>query len=175
MASINGSQVTDYLRTLQDSGKIQTERIGNGSWYWSFPSEEKKHQENTLARLRDEKAKLDVSLQGLNVRVKEAARLRDEQDGRGELTTLHDRLEEEIKILKIELETYKDVDPRELDRKKEEIKAQKQRAERWTDNIQLLEGWISKALGGDREGLENLRRECYGGEYVEGEGGLTDL
>jgi hypothetical protein len=39
-----------------------------------------------------------------------------------------------------------------------------------TDNLYILEGYLLKLIGGDRDTLEAIRREFYGNLYVEGEG-----
>lgn len=163
-------QVKDYLQALQDDGKIRVEKIGSGNWYWSFLSEEKKSRENTLDKLREEKTMLDLSVEGLSEKVKEAAKDKPAEGDTTAVINLHDILEQEVKTLRLELESYKDADPEELQRKKEETTAQQRRAERWTDNIGIIEGWFGKLLGGDKEQMERIRQECYGSEYLEGEG-----
>ena len=40
----------------------------------------------------------------------------------------------------------------------------------WTDNIYMLEAYLGKLAGGDREIMAAVQQECYGEEYVEGEG-----
>lgn len=83
-------------------------------------------------------------------------------------------LEKEVAGLRKELETYKDADPGEVARKRKEVEGFRSGAERWTDNLMLVEGYLGRLLGGDREGMEALRRSVYGDEYVEGEG-LAEL
>lgn len=83
-------------------------------------------------------------------------------------------LREELEELRRELMGYRDGDPVEVVKKKREVEVCKERAERWTDNIEVLEGWLKGVLGGDRERTEGIRKMFYGDEYVEGEG-LRDL
>lgn len=83
-------------------------------------------------------------------------------------------LREELEGLRKELMGYRDGDPVEVMKKKREVEVCKERAERWTDNIGVLEGWLKGVLGGDRERMEGIREMFYGDEYVEGEG-LRDL
>ena len=164
-------QVKEYLQALSDEGKIRVEKIGCGNWYWSFLSEEKKTRDNVLEQLREEKDKIDAAMQELREKVTEANGLREEgEEGRAELVTVQADLVQEVILLKEELDQYRDGDPGELDRKREEIRAFRAKAEQWTDNLGILEGWLAKALGGDRERMEGIRRTYYGDEYVEGEG-----
>ena len=164
-------QVKDYLQALSDEGQIHLEKIGSGNWYWSFLSEETIIRNDTLAKLQEEKEKIDAVLQELDAKVKGASQKREGEDGgRGELTSTHTTLQEEVRVLREELEQYKDGDPGEVTRKREDVKRLREKAERWTDNVGLLESWMLQMLGGDRGALEDMRRALYEGEYVEGEG-----
>jgi len=171
VASINGMQVKDYLQALGDEGKIHVEKIGSGNWYWSFLSEETKLRGDTLGKLREEKEKTDAAVQELDSKVREASEKREGEDGgRRELVSMHTALQEEVRLLKEELEQYKDGDPGEVVKRSEEVNGLREKAERWTDNIGLLEGWLLRMLGGDRVALEDMKRGLYEEEYVEGEG-----
>ncbi len=164
-------QVKDYLQALSDDGKIRVEKIGSGNWYWSFLSEEKNSRENALKKLREELAKVEGSLEELEEKVREASEQRGGDDeGRGKLVSARLELEGEIGVLRKELEGYKDGDPGEVERRRKEVEVLQVRAERWTDNIGVLEGYLLNLMGGDRESLDGMKREFYGDEYVEGEG-----
>jgi len=170
VASINGMQVKDFLQALSDEGQIRVEKIGSGNWYWSFASEAKKERTDTMAKLREEKEKVDVTLSELDAKVKGASALRGQDPDRDGLVEKRLVLEQEVELLRKELEGYKDGDPGEVERRRKEIKAYRTKAERWTDNIQILEGQMLKSMGGDREKLDGIKREVYGDEYVEQEG-----
>jgi chromosome segregation ATPase len=164
-------QVKDYLQALTDEGKIRVEKIGSGNWYWSFLSEEKKARDNVIMKLKDEEEKLDSTINELRGRLSDATNRREEDgDGREELLVMHAKLTEEVNLLKEELNEYKDGDPGEVIRKKREVEQYKEKAYRWTENLELLEGWLGKVAGGDKERIEGIKRTFYGDEYVEGEG-----
>lgn len=100
---------------------------------------------------------------------------RGEGEGEGLMMMRREKdLREELEKLRRELMGYWDGDPVEIVKKKREVEVCKERAERWTDNIEVLEGWLKGVLGGDRERMEGIRKMFYGDEYVEGEG-LRDL
>lgn len=136
--------------------------------------------------LEEEKMKLDSSVAELEEKLKkvEMERRREEEEdnedgeeGEGEglvMMTREKGLKEELEALQRELMGYRDGDPVEVVKKKREVEMCKERAERWTDNVGLLEGWLKGVLGGDRERMEGIRKMFYGDEYVEAEG-LTDL
>lgn len=139
--------------------------------------------------LEEEKMKLDGCVAELEEKVRrvEMERRREEEeeeeagegdneDGEGLAMMMRKEkdLRKELEGLRRELMGYRDGDPVEVVKKKREVEMCKERAERWTDNIGVLEGWLRGVLGGDRERLEGIRKMFYGDEYVEGEG-LRDL
>lgn len=124
-----------------------------------------------LEKLKDELAKVESSLGELEEKVKEASEKRGEDDeDRGKLVSEKLELDGEVGVLRKELEGYKDGDPGEVERKRKEIGVLQARAEVWTDNIGILEGYMVNLMGGDKERLDGMKRELYGDEYVEGEG-----
>lgn len=168
--------VKDYIQALTDEGQIHVEKIGSGNWYWSFASEETKMREAELGKLRAEMEALRGSVAELEVRVKVAREERGEGDGeeREGLVRRQEGLGGEVGALRRELETFKDGDPGEVERKRREVEGLRRGAERWTDNLMLVEGYLGRLMGGDRGAMEELRRMVYGEEYVEGEG-LAEL
>ena len=169
-------QVKDYVQALSDEGKIHVEKIGSGNWYWSFASEETKLREVELGKLRAELEGVQANVGELEGKVKVAREERADGEGdeREELVRRQEVLSLEVGALRKELETYADADPGEVERKRREVEGFKRRAERWTDNLMLVEGYMGKLMGGDREAMDGLRRQVYGEEYVEGEG-LAEL
>ncbi|KAL8825826.1 MAG: hypothetical protein Q9191_004173 [Dirinaria sp. TL-2023a] len=176
VATINGMQVKDYLQDLTNNNQIHVEKIGSGNWYWSFASEETRVRENELAKLRADLQGVEANVADLEMKINTA---REERAGgrgedREELVKKQQVLAEEVAALRKELAGYADADPGEVERKRKEVEDLKVKAERWTDNLLLLESYILKVMGGDREGMDELRRQVYGEEYVEGEG-LAEL
>ena len=54
VTAVNSMGVKEYIQAMQDDGLICSEKIGNGNWYWSFPSEAKKKKEKALADAQEE-------------------------------------------------------------------------------------------------------------------------
>ena len=165
-------QVKEYLQVLSDDGKIHVEKIGSGNWYWSFASEETARRTTELAKLKTEMELLTKAVGELEEKVSAARAERADGEAEGEREMLLSKqgfLTEEVGTLKKELASYANADPGEVKRKVKEAEMFKAAAERWTDNILSLEGYLSKMLGGDKQAMDELRRECYGAEYVEGE------
>ena len=170
VASISGMQVKDYLQALSDEGKIRVEKIGSGNWYWSFLSEEKANRDNIIDGLVAEKGKIDAAVGSVKAQVNAADTTRGQDAERYDLLKSNAQLEEEVAIMRQELEGFKDGDPLEVERKRKEMEGFKAAAEKWTDNIGILESRLKKMLGGNLEQLEAVQRDVYGSEYVEGDG-----
>ena len=165
-------QVKEYLQALSDDGKIHVEKIGSGNWYWSFASEETARRTTELAKLKAEMEVVTKAVGELEEKVAAARAERADGEAEGEremLLSKQDVLGEEVGTLKKELASYANADPGEVKRKVNEAEMFKAAAERWTDNVLSLEGYLSKMLGGDKQAMDELRRECYGAEFVEGE------
>ncbi|EEH20607.2 hypothetical protein PABG_02838 [Paracoccidioides brasiliensis Pb03] len=176
VASINGMQVKDYIQALTDDGKLHVEKIGSGNWYWAWAGEEQKEREKVKNSLVKELEKLEKVVLELEER-KTAALTEignsggDEEHERETLLARKAQGEAEVMRLKVEEESYLDGGAGGgIERKGADIKRWKVEAEMWTDNIYVLEEYLRKIAGGDRETVEAVKRECYGEEYVEGEG-----
>lgn len=90
------------------------------------------------------------------------------------LITKHEALAKEVEKLRIELAAYSEYDPVELDKKIENIGHLRAAAEKFTEHIYCMEGWL-KAQVLDREGQTVVLREIYGVEWDDEDGGLREL
>lgn len=185
VASINGIQVKEYIQTLTDEGLIRVEKIGSGNWYWCFGSDEKKAREARTSQLQKEVEKAQASFDEvgsslalqLAKRDEEAANGgggRDEEKEREHLQRRKGELEKEVQQLQTEWKAVTastgDGAGKTVQEKMTELALLRQTAQMWTDNIYILEEYLGKLAGGDREIMAAVQQECYGGEYVEGEG-----
>lgn len=194
MASINGIQVKEYIQTLTDENLVRVEKIGSGNWYWCFGSDEKKAREAQLDRVCREVEKVRASYEEVGLRLalqrekleeeqKEANMGRDgDSKGEGEKQRVDlQRQKQELEKTVQELQTEwnrssssssssSSPDRKTAQEKKAELETLRQTAEMWTDNIYMLEAYLGKLAGGDREIMAAVQQECYGEEYVEGEG-----
>ncbi|EEH04022.1 conserved hypothetical protein [Histoplasma capsulatum G186AR] len=177
VASINGMQVKDYIQALADDGKLHVEKIGSGNWYWAWAGEEQKEREKVKRGLVKELEKLERVVVELEERKKAALaeigdRRGDEDRDREKLVMKKAEREAEMASLRAEEESYLNggAGGGGIEMKEADIQKWKEEAEMWTDNIYVLEQFLAKLAGGDREIIESVKRECYGQEYVEGEG-----
>ncbi|KAI9931215.1 hypothetical protein ASPWEDRAFT_34249 [Aspergillus wentii DTO 134E9] len=176
VASINGMQVKEYIQNLTDENQLRVEKIGSGNWYWCFASDDKKAREQQRDQLLKDVEKAQASFDAAEKSLatqREKMEEEDEEDEeeREELIRQKTGLEKEVRQLQVELKAASAAEGgKGIEEKKEELDTLRQEAEMWTDNIYVLEGYLGKLAGGDREIIAAIQRECYGEEYVEGEG-----
>ncbi|ODM23106.1 hypothetical protein SI65_00695 [Aspergillus cristatus] len=194
VASINGMQVKEYIQMLTDENLIRVEKIGSGNWYWCFGSDEKKARETRLSQLQKEVEKAQASYDEMrSCLAKQLAKRKAEANGGGgeadgdgdgdgnnedERDTLQyqkGELEKEVQQLQAQWNAIMslstgDGERKSVQEKKAELGTLRQTVQEWTDNIYILEEYLGKLAGGDREIIAAVQQECYGEEYVEGEG-----
>lgn len=180
-------QVKDYVQALVDDSKVHMEKIGSVNWYWSFPSEARREREQVKERLTKELERVQKTVENLEVELQERTAATKGADGgddddenaaaaeaeaaqREILMQRRDTLLAEVQRIRADEEAFLAGGAAGVETKKEDIKAWKQEASMWTDNIYILEQYLTKLAGGDRDLVEAVKRECYGDEYVEGEG-----
>ncbi|KAI4285552.1 MAG: hypothetical protein L6R38_000573 [Xanthoria sp. 2 TBL-2021] len=159
-----------HLDTTQHRLRVSSKAKDDTSGKHIGPMARQNDKSQILSKLRSEKLQLDASLVHLQSVVDRAMDLEPLGTASTELFALQRTLRVDVMILKGDLEDYRDIDPQQLEKKKGEAALKRANAERWTNNIELLEGWLGRVLGIDPYQLDCLRRECYGAEYIEGEG-----
>ncbi|CAL8576934.1 Meiotic nuclear division protein 1 [Xanthoria parietina] len=159
-----------HLATTQHRPRVSSKTSDDTSGKQIGPIASENDRRQELLKLRSEKLRLDASLVHLQGVVDKAMDSEPFGTASTELFALQKTLRVDVMVLKCELEDYRGIDPQQLEKKKGEAALMRANAERWTNNIELLEGWLGRVLGVDPHQLDCLRRECYGTEYTEGEG-----
>lgn len=187
VASINGMQVKDYLQALSDENKIKVEKIGSGNWYWAFAGEEMVQKGQGRDRAEEERDKARATVEELRAKVDQAVKERSEgddgDDGDGEddfvdrktATERLDVVKATVETLRRELLGYSGSDPVELEKRKGAVGDYRGKAEKWTEHVWAMEGYLRDELCMGREELESLKMMLYGDDYVEEEGGLVEI
>ncbi|KGO71860.1 Meiotic nuclear division protein 1 [Penicillium italicum] len=177
VASINGIQVKEYIQALTDEGQLRVEKIGSGNWYWSFNSDEKHAREQQLGRVTREVEKVRKSYAeakaALAAETMHRAEETDEPNEREFLMTKKAKLQmgiDRVRSAEAQLSGPLNSLNKDVKQVQEELAGFRQQALQWTDNIYILEEYLRKLAGGDRKIVEDVLRDCYGDEYVDGEG-----
>lgn len=175
-------QSKDYLQNLIDEGKVKTEKIGAGNWYWSFAGNEQATLQLSLDKAGEDHRKATIELETLQAKLKEALQAQtDDEDmlddtkmDRQAANEMQAKLTSDVKELQKELDLYRDMDPAVLEEKKRELKNIKAALETVTDNIYAMEGEIKKNIYGRKEQQEHFK-SWYGEEWSEDDGGLREV
>jgi hypothetical protein len=88
---------------------------------------------------------------------------------------MHADLVKTLERLRVELATYSEHDPVEMEKRAEETTQARVDAERFTDHISSMEGWLKDNLCGDRDAFFQFQKNLYGDEFDEEERGLREL
>jgi hypothetical protein len=91
------------------------------------------------------------------------------------LITKHADLSKELEKLRTELAAYSEQDPVEMEKKDAETQQYRLEADKFTDQILDMQGWLKQHLGGDANDFWNLLKSVYDDEYDEEEQGLREL
>lgn len=90
------------------------------------------------------------------------------------LVTKHEELTKEVEKLRTELAAYSEFDPVELDKKIEDTRRSQAAADKFTEHIYCMEGWLKERVP-DRESQVVALRDLYGDEWDEEDGGLREF
>lgn len=91
------------------------------------------------------------------------------------LITKHDDLSKDLEKLRTELAAYSEQDPVEVEKKAAETQQARADAEKFTDHIYSMEGWIQKQCALDQVAMALFRESNYGDEFDIEAGGLREL
>lgn len=135
--------VKDINKSLCDDSKVQTDKIGSGNFFWSFPS--KQYQDRVV-----EKDKHQRHLEAMNAANQSMRELLEAEqanrcaEGRpAKLRRLVEQREKEH-VLDQTLEANKKNDPEEIARVAKAAQLCKTAADRWTDNTWALKTFLVK-------------------------------
>ena len=93
------------------------------------------------------------------------------------LITKHTDLTRDLEKLRTELAAYSEQDPVEMEKKAAETQQAHLDAEKFTDQIYAMQGWLKQTMCGGSGGYEYLEilRSFYQDEFDEEELGLREL
>lgn len=181
VASINSIQVKEYIQALTDEGKVRVEKIGSGNWYWSFGSDDKHERARQLARVQTEVEQARKSCAATAAALADETTRREQEADHAGLDHERDallgkkaELMADIHRLRASMPSGDSASGKGLPQLQTELAGFKEQALQWTDNLYVLEEYLRKLAGGDGEVIAAVLRDCYGDEYVDGEG-LRDL
>ncbi|CAG8478850.1 9063_t:CDS:2 [Acaulospora morrowiae] len=139
--------VKDILQELVNDNLVAQDKIGTSNYFWSFPSSALQSRRVKIEELTEEIKKLSDKNAELQLSIEKAS------DGREKSASILSQLTEvEMKRtnFKKELDHYKEHDPVLLEAKERHAEVALEAANRWTENIFLLQSYCSNKFGMER-------------------------
>ncbi|KAJ1959224.1 Meiotic nuclear division protein 1 [Dipsacomyces acuminosporus] len=134
--------VKDVVQSLVDDGMCHMEKIGISNYFWSFPSEAAIKRRNKIKELEKEIAQMEAKQADLKGAIEKAQYGREQTDERLALTSELSEIEEKWNGQQAELQQFKECDPVLMNKKRQESAVAKDAANRWTDNIFIMQSWV---------------------------------
>ncbi|ORX97534.1 meiotic nuclear division protein 1 [Basidiobolus meristosporus CBS 931.73] len=142
--------VKDVLQSLVDDNLVTAEKIGTSNYFWSFPSTALQSRKRKIDDLTDELQSLTKKHEELQKGIEEASAGRENSDDRGEkLAKLAEAESLKESNLK-ELQKFRDCDPALLETKAKAADVAKEAANRWTENIFILQSYCCNKFNIER-------------------------
>ena len=149
-------QIKDLVVALVDDGKVNSEKIGASTYYWSFPAEASAKVRAEGERLDQERNSLSERKASLEAEVSQrrAAAGPSEDAERERLQAVLQSLEAKEADLGRELRAASACDPEKYHKMKEGATTARDSANRWIENIWALQSWMNKKFSGREDELK---------------------
>ncbi|KAJ1644407.1 Meiotic nuclear division protein 1 [Dispira simplex] len=135
--------VKDVLQELVDDDIVNLEKIGTSNYYWSFPSAARKTRQNKIHELQAETEQTRKRNEELTNSINSAQNGREDTEERTDLLRQLAEIEQLHALHKKELEQFRECDPVLLKAKERAAQQAKDAANRWTDNVFILQSYCS--------------------------------
>ncbi|ETV88933.1 hypothetical protein H257_00373 [Aphanomyces astaci] len=134
--------IKDVNQALVDDNLVDTEKIGSGNYFWSFPSKVAQQRKRKLEDLEAKRSDLKGKIESTKQAVAAQKSLRTDSDDRvvklERLALLKSQIEEANRRMHVLSEN----DPDVLKKLASKVKVAKEGVDRWTDNVFNLKSWI---------------------------------
>ncbi|KAI9137181.1 meiotic nuclear division protein 1 [Paraphysoderma sedebokerense] len=138
--------VKEVLQSLVDDNMVTAEKIGISNYFWSFPSQCGQIRQTKIDNLNAEKDKLLAKKQQLEEDIQQARVGKEESEKRSILLSQLAEAESLRKQHLAELAKFKECDPEVLEAKERKTQVCKDAANRWTDNIFILQSYCTRQM-----------------------------
>ncbi|PVU95172.1 hypothetical protein BB561_001994 [Smittium simulii] len=138
---ISLATIKDTLQALVDDSKVHLEKIGTSNYYWSFPSESAVKRKKKVEELQKQKLELLNHSEILQKNISEAKKGKEISEEREQLELKLAELEKTFQEQTATIDRFKECDPDTLNALKSKSVIAKAAANRWTDNIFIIQSW----------------------------------
>ncbi|VDP76560.1 unnamed protein product [Echinostoma caproni] len=164
---INAMSVKDVLMSLVHDGMVDTEKIGTCVYFWAFPNKATQKHKGTIQKLKENLAFTKAQSVKLKAALNEASSVREDTDERRKVL---DELEVKralLSQLNAELKSLRRLDPSRLKSLETEQQVALDAANRWTDNVFVIQSWLTKKFPIDESTFRKQFNIPENLDYVE--------
>ncbi|XXG64306.1 hypothetical protein AAC387_Pa05g2293 [Persea americana] len=151
--------VKDVVQSLVDDDLVSKDKIGSSIYFWSLPSCAGNQLRNSHSKLESDLASSKKNLGELVEQRDNLKKGREDSDEREVALEELKTIELKHSMLKDEMGLYADNDPAALEAMKNAIEVAHSAANRWTENIFILQHWCSSNFPEAKEQLEHMYKE----------------
>eukprot|EP01129_Flabellula_baltica_P016451 TRINITY_DN8768_c0_g1_i1.p1 TRINITY_DN8768_c0_g1~~TRINITY_DN8768_c0_g1_i1.p1 ORF type:complete len:193 (-),score=45.91 TRINITY_DN8768_c0_g1_i1:109-687(-) len=141
----------EILEELESEDMCFSERLGTTVFYWYFPSTKAVRAQGVIAQLEESVQSLKESVQEAGEKKEELLKERVPCDERTERLRLLSEMEEELKEKHNKLKQLQVCDAESHEKTVKNILKAQEGVNRWTDNIFMLQGWISEKFSMEKK------------------------
>eukprot|EP00750_Incisomonas_marina_P016987 INCI19716.1.p1 GENE.INCI19716.1~~INCI19716.1.p1 ORF type:complete len:198 (-),score=47.92 INCI19716.1:85-678(-) len=151
-AGIVTQAIKDVLQSLCDDNLVDQDKIGSGSFFWSFASKNQLKLEHRIKKLLEEQAQLEGAKAELEARAQAASATRNAADRQAKLE-LYEKLVAERDALQEQMKVFQENSPEKIAKNELALQQVKAGVNRWTDNIWCAESYVKKKIRSCWQGL----------------------
>ncbi|ETW08926.1 hypothetical protein, variant [Aphanomyces invadans] len=136
--------IKDVNQALVDDNLVDTEKIGSGNYFWSFPSKVAQQRKRKLEDLEAKRTELKAKIESTKHAVEARKSVRADSDDRVVKLERLAQLRSDIEAANQRLHVMSENDPDLMKKLGNKVKVAKDGVDRWTDNVFNLKAWVIK-------------------------------
>ncbi|KAF0694639.1 Aste57867_14478 [Aphanomyces stellatus] len=136
--------IKDVNQALVDDSLVDTDKIGSGNYFWSFPSKVAQQRKRKLEDLEAKRTELRGKIETAKQTIEAQKHLRTDSADRVEKLNRLAALKTQNADTKQKLHLLSENDPDVLKKLEAKVKLAKEGVDRWTDNVFNLKSWVIK-------------------------------
>ncbi|KDO16624.1 hypothetical protein SPRG_17873 [Saprolegnia parasitica CBS 223.65] len=136
--------IKDVNQALVDDNLVDTDKIGAGNYFWSFPSKAVQQRKRKLEDLEARRDDLRAKLTHVQSSVAKHQSLQTQSDDRAERLAQLSALKSQADEMQKKIALLQENDPDLLKKLDAKAKVAKEGVDRWTDNVFNLKSWVIK-------------------------------
>ncbi|KAJ2450426.1 Meiotic nuclear division protein 1 [Coemansia sp. RSA 2336] len=148
---IVAQSVKDVVQSLVDDGLCHCEKVGTSNFFWAFPSEAAVKRKNKHDMLAKELSQAIGKQRELEAAIASAQLGREQTQERTGLIEELAEVETQWNSQQEELKQFAECDPVLMRKKREETRVARDAANRWTDNVFILQSWVRDKFNMDMD------------------------